>query len=83
MKSKGRLIPLLTRLLTRKAEKGESVDKVASEMRRFNEQVGLIDDKAKLNEVAFGLCIMNAFRDIRRFHLAIYHLENDEEKLTP
>ena len=31
----------------------------------------------------FALTAMNAFRDDRRFNLAIYHLENDEEKFTP
>ena len=43
IKSKGRLIPLLTRLLTKKAETGESVDKLAADMRRMNEQVALIN----------------------------------------
>ena len=82
LRSKGRLMPLLTKMLTMKATKDDSVDKIASSIKRANEQVCLINNEAILNDIVLGLAIMNAFREIRKFSLAIYRIENDEETFS-
>ena len=78
-KAKGRLIPLLTRVLNWRYERGQTVDKVASEMKRTNEQVGQIKNEVMLNDMLLGLSIINAFSNQSRFKDIITHIRSDDD----
>lgn len=78
-KSTGRLFFLLRKMLTVKPTAKDNVDKIASAIRRSNEQVGMIDKSAMLNDICLGVMIMKAFREVPRFNLALRRLEKNDE----
>lgn len=83
VKFRGRLVPLLRRIMTKKAERNESVDNVSADLRNLVEQVTLINGKPCVNDEILGMAIISAFSEDRKYNLAIYNLENDEGTFTP
>ena len=77
--NKGQLrIPsLFMRMCTLKAEKDDTVDKVHSELRRINDVIGSIDPGSKSNDRFIGMFLMNVYNGNQKYHMALYHLNND------
>ena len=72
-------MPLLTKIFTIKITKDNSINKITLFIKKANKQVYLINNKAILNDIVLGLIIINIFRKIRKFSLAIYRIKNNKE----
>lgn len=71
VKFRGRLVPLLRRIMTKKAERNESVDNVSADLRNLVEQVTLINGKPCVTDEMLGMAIMSAFVDNRKYRRCI------------
>ena len=72
---RGLYVSLMNKIITTKATKGDRVDRIAASIGRPNEEVGLVNSEAMLNDIQIGIIILNAFKGIRKYELAIYDLE--------
>ena len=69
-----RVTSIVGKIMRTTATKSERVDKIAASIRRPNEEVGLVNSEAMLNDTQLGITILNAFKGIRKYELAIHDL---------
>lgn len=76
---RGQYVCLLNKIITTKVTKGDRVDEIATSIKRADRQVSLVKGEKVFNDFLLGLFIMNAFKGIRKFDLAINYLESEDE----